>query len=268
MQEEGDKKKSNPVIQRVKVIMALGLVVVHLHSRFLSQVTGVTLPFSSPSTSLAPPTDIEQTPEDLTMEQIPLNDYIVWKAFNLSTDQIVTIALAIVLLLKYTFYDKSIATPSSFTPPSSPLQDPSTQPHPSSRTRGDITSLYFRKRSITLDTIPEVNSAERLHALNEIPAHHETTKRSYDSKNSVTATTSSTQTDAPLFEGSLATFSISKRDSLESSSDNEESLESLEKDDMCSQLPPRSVSECLKIYNTEVLLIVNYMYMYTIDSNT
>ena len=268
MQEEGDKKKSNPVIQRVKVIMALGLVVVHLHSRFLSQVTGVTLPFSSPSTSLAPPTDIEQTPEDLTMEQIPLNDYIVWKAFNLSTDQIVTIALAIVLLLKYTFYDKSIATPSSFTPPSSPLQDPSTQPHPSSRTRGDITSLYFRKRSITLDTIPEVNSAERLHALNEIPAHHETTKRSYDSKNAVTTTTSSTQTYAPLFEGSLATFSISKTDSVESSSDTEESLESLEKDDMCSQLPPRSVNECLKIYNTEVLLIVNYMYMYTIDSNT
>ena len=70
MTQEEDKKKPNTVVQRVEVIMVLGLVVVHIHSRFLSQVTGVPLSFSSSSTTS--PALLETTGNDQGYEQVPL----------------------------------------------------------------------------------------------------------------------------------------------------------------------------------------------------
>ena len=41
------ERKLNPVAQRVKVIMALGLAVVHVHSRFFSSMTGLSFGFTT-----------------------------------------------------------------------------------------------------------------------------------------------------------------------------------------------------------------------------
>ena len=145
--------------------MAPGLVVVHLHSWFLSQVMGVTLPFSSPSsTSLVSPATINCVQEHSDIKLIPLNEYIWWKAFNLSTDQIVTITLAVSPLLKYTFYDKPVQNLSHTSKhPSPSLQESIKTTYPPRMSSSkDITSAYFLKRSITLDTIPEVRSSEDL----------------------------------------------------------------------------------------------------------
>ncbi len=183
------------------------------------------------------------------MEQIPLNDYLVWKAFNLSTDQIVTISLAILLLLKYTFYDKpapsnanSLSTLPS--PPKDPLTNSNIDLFPSEAK--DITSLYFRKRSINLETIPEVNSSDEIFCNNEtdtgiiIPAATATTS------NIVTMSNSCTQTDNYPVD-SVAMFSI-RTDNDTDDSDNDDSL--IRSD--TPPHPPRPVNECLKIYNTEV----------------
>ncbi len=85
MQEE-EGKKPNPVVQRIKVIMALGLVVVHLHSRFLSNVTGLSL---WPTPSLGGGEE-EGGGDDGTkeMEKIPIPEYLWWKALNLTVDQV------------------------------------------------------------------------------------------------------------------------------------------------------------------------------------
>lgn len=86
MQEEEAQKKPNPVVQRVKIIMALGLTVVHLHGWFLSGLTGLSFGLSLQTEgagimqkNLAPASEIEK---------VPLQDYILWKAFNLSGDQV------------------------------------------------------------------------------------------------------------------------------------------------------------------------------------
>ena len=85
MQEEEAQKKPNPVVQRVKIIMALGLTVVHLHGWFLSGITGL-------SFGLAPPTSGDELSSDTSssdeMVKIPLHEYLLWKAFNLSGDQV------------------------------------------------------------------------------------------------------------------------------------------------------------------------------------
>ena len=87
MQEE--ERKPNPVVQRVKIIMAMGLTVVHLHSRFLSGVTGLSLRLGS---QLEEGGALlggarEQVGED-EIEKVPLTEYLWWKTFNLSVDQV------------------------------------------------------------------------------------------------------------------------------------------------------------------------------------
>ena len=91
MQEE--EKKPNPVVQRIKIIMALGLFVVHLHSRFLSSVTGLSFGFPSSSSDIV---KVNSEAESLgameegggNIEKVPLPDYLWWKAFNLTADQV------------------------------------------------------------------------------------------------------------------------------------------------------------------------------------
>lgn len=84
--EEEQGRKSNPVVQRIKVIMAVGLVVVHLHSRFLSNVTGLSL-WPTPSLEGGEEEGGEYEKMGET-ENIPIPEYLWWKAFNLSVDQV------------------------------------------------------------------------------------------------------------------------------------------------------------------------------------
>ena len=91
MQEE--EKKPNPVVQRIKIIMALGLLVVHLHSRFLSSVTGLSFGFPSSSSEVVQVSsgEVESVGEvagDENLEKVPLPDYLMWKFFNLTADQV------------------------------------------------------------------------------------------------------------------------------------------------------------------------------------
>lgn len=90
LQEE--TKKSNPVAQRVKIIMSLGLAVVHLHSRFLSSVTGWSFGFDL-SLEREGAGAGEASGGDGEMEMVPLPQYLWWKAFNLSVDQVRVVLL-------------------------------------------------------------------------------------------------------------------------------------------------------------------------------
>lgn len=87
MQEE-ETKKHNPVAQRVKVIMSLGLAVVHLHSRFLSTVTGWSFGFGLSDESEGVLSEGETVVTGGEMEMVPLPQYLWWKAFNFSVDQV------------------------------------------------------------------------------------------------------------------------------------------------------------------------------------
>ena len=87
MQEE--ERKPNPVVQRVKIIMAMGLTVVHLHSRFLSGMTGLSLGLGSPLEEGGALLGGAGGRED-EIEKVPLTEYLWWKTFNLSVDQVGT----------------------------------------------------------------------------------------------------------------------------------------------------------------------------------
>ena len=102
MQEE--EKKPNPVVQRIKIIMALGLLVVHIHSRFLSSVTGLSFGFSSSSgdsteASSGSMERISDMDGDGDLVKVPLPDYLWWKVFNLTADQVQCVYSLCVLTL-------------------------------------------------------------------------------------------------------------------------------------------------------------------------
>jgi hydroxymethylglutaryl-CoA reductase (NADPH) len=220
MQEEESKKRPNPVVQRVKIIMAMGLVVVHIHSRLLSQVTGVSLSLSPSSTS---PAVISSNNPNSNYEEVPLQDYLRWKIFNFSLDQITAIGLGFLFLLKYIFYDKQgISTTPKLS--SSSLKSSS---YPS--IDGDITTAYFHKRSISINPVPSVFDDKKSNNLRKDSGIE------MDAKPTVSV---GTQTDMGFTIGNGCLSDI------DSEEDEIEPLNIVDRD-------PRPVEECLAILNGE-----------------
>lgn len=233
MEAGTSQRKPNPVVQRVKIIMSLGLIVVHVHSRFLSQVTGLSLS-ASPSALIDNSSD--RGGENGGDSPVPLSQYIWWKLFHLSLDQCITIGLAVVLLLKYAFYDRTPSNDSTVLATHQKKAPPINYP----TVNGDITTAYFHKRSITIDDKP--------HLLND--KQHQPNDRK-----------DSGFTDTPLkgeefisvgiqTEGERigAKFSIS---SLPESSDDELLMSDH------THIPPRSIEECLEIFKSDVSSLIN-----------
>ncbi|KAG7312880.1 hypothetical protein JYU34_001266 [Plutella xylostella] len=85
--------KPNPVVQRVKMIMAAGLLCVHLTSRW---------PWSNDISNIEGPMNDTSTPMD--GENVLLNSYVKW--FSVSADYIVIATLLIALIIKFIFFEE------------------------------------------------------------------------------------------------------------------------------------------------------------------
>uniref|UniRef100_A0A4W5L522 3-hydroxy-3-methylglutaryl coenzyme A reductase n=1 Tax=Hucho hucho TaxID=62062 RepID=A0A4W5L522_9TELE len=88
MAEEEDNKP-NPVTQRVKIIMSLGLVLVHAHSRLVSEQPGQNRTVEGASNSLA-----LDGPTVLIISPLPME-----------LEQVITLGLALLLAVKYVFFE-------------------------------------------------------------------------------------------------------------------------------------------------------------------
>ena len=255
MTQEEDKKKPNPVVQRVKVIMALGLVVVHIHSRFLSQVTGVSLSFSSSSTTS--PALLQTTGNDQSYEQVPLQEYIWWKTLNPSVDQLVTVGLAILLLLKYIFYDKPVTNSLSNNKPVSSVTPKASTENPFNDK--DITAAYFRKRRISINSVTnyyeqndkKIETTCRKDSGIELSSPDDVKKILQDNfqseldswKKGTTSVEVQTELTAmkPKAKFSISLFDIDESDDIEDKLVEPHII-----------APQRSLEECLKIFKGEV----------------
>ncbi|KAL0965347.1 hypothetical protein UPYG_G00280090 [Umbra pygmaea] len=95
---EEEDKKPNPVTQRVKIIMSLGLVLVHAHSRLASEQSGQNRTEEGSSSVL---------PFSGARAQRMEHDYEFWY-FPLSSmdrEQVITLGLALLLAVKYIFFE-------------------------------------------------------------------------------------------------------------------------------------------------------------------
>ncbi|XP_028829660.1 3-hydroxy-3-methylglutaryl-coenzyme A reductase-like [Denticeps clupeoides] len=86
---EQEENKPNPVTQRVKMIMSLGLVLVHAHSRLVAE---------SPSQNHSGDALLEgHMPESMAPDR---------SHFSMDLEQVVTLSLALLLAVKYVFFEQ------------------------------------------------------------------------------------------------------------------------------------------------------------------
>lgn len=100
--EEEEDNKPNPVTQRVKIIMSLGLVMVHAHSRWIAE------PLSVNSTLGIPQVGMELnnlSPRRIEPEK-PLWHFYLTRMITMDIEQVICLALALLLAVKYIFFEQ------------------------------------------------------------------------------------------------------------------------------------------------------------------
>ncbi|KAJ8263107.1 hypothetical protein COCON_G00155640 [Conger conger] len=101
--EEEEDNKPNPVTQRVKMIMSLGLVLVHAHSRWIAE------PISSNSTVEMSRMGLgldHSMPKRIDPEK-PLWQFYLSRMVSMDVEQVVTLGLALLLAIKYIFFEQA-----------------------------------------------------------------------------------------------------------------------------------------------------------------
>ncbi|XP_031156308.1 3-hydroxy-3-methylglutaryl-CoA reductase a isoform X1 [Sander lucioperca] len=100
--EEEEDNKPNPVTQRVKMIMSLGLVMVHAHSRWIAE------PLSINSTVGIPQVGMELdhlSPRRIEPEKT-LWQFYLSRMITMDIEQVICLALALLLAIKYIFFEQ------------------------------------------------------------------------------------------------------------------------------------------------------------------
>ncbi|XP_062240993.1 3-hydroxy-3-methylglutaryl-coenzyme A reductase-like isoform X2 [Platichthys flesus] len=144
--EEEEDNKPNPVTQRVKIIMSLGLVMVHAHSRWIAE-------------PLSTHTIVEVTQVGMELDQFssrsmepenPLWYFYLTRMITMDIEQVICLALALLLAVKYIFFEQ-VEMESTLS-----LKNPITMSAPTLTMR-QLTETCCRKETLalrSLDPIP------------------------------------------------------------------------------------------------------------------
>uniref|UniRef100_A0A8D2AZE2 3-hydroxy-3-methylglutaryl-coenzyme A reductase n=1 Tax=Sciurus vulgaris TaxID=55149 RepID=A0A8D2AZE2_SCIVU len=100
---EEEENKPNPVTQRVKMIMSLGLVLVHAHSRWIAD--------PSPQNSTAEHSKVSLGLDENVSKRIEpsvsLWQFYLSKMISMDIEQVITLSLALLLAVKYIFFEQA-----------------------------------------------------------------------------------------------------------------------------------------------------------------
>ncbi|MBN3322723.1 HMDH reductase, partial [Atractosteus spatula] len=151
--EEEEDNKPNPVTQRVKMIMSLGLVLVHAHSRWIAE------PSSQNSTAETPrvgPGLDENMPKRIEPER-PLWQFYLSRMISMDIEQVITLGLALLLAVKYIFFEQT-ETESTLS-----LKNPITAPSLAQKRANDVCC----RRDSVIPSSPQKTAAQPIHVTKE-----------------------------------------------------------------------------------------------------
>eukprot|EP00058_Branchiostoma_floridae_P020842 XP_002606332.1 hypothetical protein BRAFLDRAFT_57278 [Branchiostoma floridae] len=210
--DEVEEQKPNPVVQRVKLIMALGLALVHAHSWLVPCERDTTLPGSDQLMGLmgagvaSVPTVQQKVEPDMPLWQFYLTSWL-----SMSYDEILTLALALILSVKYIFFENN---------------------------ENSISSLPAMERMKS-----GMQESSRIEEM-------EKEEEQVISIESTTCLSTSTQTDPDDFPEPKTSFFLGGSNvTSPADSEEEEEEENEEEDD--TPKPPRSIKECAEILDTQ-----------------
>ncbi|XP_069006005.1 3-hydroxy-3-methylglutaryl-CoA reductase a isoform X1 [Embiotoca jacksoni] len=124
---EEEDNKPNPVTQRVKMIMSLGLVMVHAHSRWIAEPLSINTTVGVPQVGM----ELDQLSPRRIEPEKPLWHFYLTRMVTMDVEQVICLALALLLAIKYIFFEQvemestlSLKNP-IMSPPSLNLRRPS-----------------------------------------------------------------------------------------------------------------------------------------------
>ncbi|XP_040026180.2 3-hydroxy-3-methylglutaryl-coenzyme A reductase-like isoform X2 [Gasterosteus aculeatus] len=101
--EEEEDNKPNPVTQRVKMIMSLGLVMVHAHSRWISEPLSINTTVGVPQVGM----ELDHLLPRRIEPEKPLWHFYLARMITMDVEQVVCLALALLLAIKYIFFEQA-----------------------------------------------------------------------------------------------------------------------------------------------------------------
>ncbi|XP_071368890.1 3-hydroxy-3-methylglutaryl-coenzyme A reductase-like, partial [Centroberyx affinis] len=100
--EEEEDNKPNPVTQRVKMIMSLGLVMVHAHSRWIAEPLSINTTVDIPQVGMGLD---HRSPRRIDPDQ-PLWQFYLARMITMDIEQVICLGLALLLAIKYIFFEQ------------------------------------------------------------------------------------------------------------------------------------------------------------------
>ncbi|XP_053331698.1 3-hydroxy-3-methylglutaryl-Coenzyme A reductase [Spea bombifrons] len=149
--EEEEDNKPNPVTQRVKMIMSLGLVLVHAHSRWISE------PSSQNNTSVDNskiPIGFDDSMPKRIEPSMPLWQFYLSRMLTMDIEQVITLGLALLLAVKYIFFEQT-ETESTFS-----LKNPITSPVTMQKKPIESCCRKEPEQEARVSTVEQVSSKE------------------------------------------------------------------------------------------------------------
>ncbi|XP_027719245.1 3-hydroxy-3-methylglutaryl-Coenzyme A reductase isoform X2 [Vombatus ursinus] len=100
---EEEENKPNPVTQRVKMIMSLGLVLVHAHSRWIADPSSQNSTAENSKVALGLDENVSKRIEP----NVSLWQFYLSRMISMDIEQMITLSLALLLAVKYIFFEQA-----------------------------------------------------------------------------------------------------------------------------------------------------------------
>ncbi|XP_074527421.1 3-hydroxy-3-methylglutaryl-CoA reductase a [Halichoeres trimaculatus] len=99
---EEEDNKPNPVTQRVKMIMSLGLVMVHAHSRWIAEPLSINTTVDIPQVGM----QLDHLLPRRIEPETPLWHFYLTRMLTMDVEQVICLLLALLLAIKYIFFEQ------------------------------------------------------------------------------------------------------------------------------------------------------------------
>ncbi|XP_050843321.1 3-hydroxy-3-methylglutaryl-Coenzyme A reductase [Serinus canaria] len=97
---EEEENKPNPVTQRVKMIMSLGLVLVHAHSRWIAEP-------AAQNSTVENSVGLDENAPKRIEPNVSLWQFYLSRMASMDIEQVITLGLALLLAVKYIFFEQA-----------------------------------------------------------------------------------------------------------------------------------------------------------------
>uniref|UniRef100_A0ABI7ZYJ4 3-hydroxy-3-methylglutaryl-coenzyme A reductase n=1 Tax=Felis catus TaxID=9685 RepID=A0ABI7ZYJ4_FELCA len=170
---EEEENKPNPVTQRVKMIMSLGLVLVHAHSRWIADPSPQNSTAENSKVSLG----LDESVSKRIEPSVSLWQFYLSKMISMDIEQVITLSLALLLAVKYIFFEQAEteSTLSLKNPITSPVVTPKKVPDDCCRREPVLVRNSQKFHAVEEET--RINRERKVEVIKPLVAETDTSSR-------------------------------------------------------------------------------------------